>query len=133
MTISTTENTKNTNSTKTTEKHEQTFLSLRQIARILEQDYGLHIAFSTLLGYVHEGVIKPDYVLKGKFLFHRDRVPEIINILKNEFREKRLKQSSQNNTNKEDNKNSSSYDSSSRTKKAGSYLASILKHLKKAD
>jgi len=133
MTISTTENTKNTNSTKTTEKHEQTFLSLRQIARILEQDYGLHIAFSTLLGYVHEGVIKPDYVLKGKFLFHRDRVPEIVNILKNEFREKRLKQGSQNNTNKEDNKNSSSYDSSSRAKKSNSYLASILKHLKKAD
>jgi len=131
MTISTTENTKNTNSTKTTEKHEQTFLSLRQIARILEQDYGLHIAFSTLLGYVHEGIIKPDYVLKGKFLFHRDRVPEIINILKNEFRERRLKQNE--NQKNENNKNSSSYDSGSRTKKAGSYLASVLKYLKKAD
>jgi hypothetical protein len=48
---------------------------------------------------VHEGIITPDYVLKRRFLFHKDRVPEIIDTLKNKFREKRLKQ---NNKNEED-------------------------------
>ena len=109
------------------------YLSLSRITKILNEDYHLPISRTTLARYVYEGVIKPDYVLKGKFLFHKDRVPEIVNILKNDFREKRLNQSSQNNTNKEDNKNSSSYDSGLRTKKAGSYLASVLKYLKKAD
>ena len=127
MTISTP---RNSESSKTSLSE---YLSLSRITKILNEDYHLPISRTTLARYVYEGVITPDYVLKGKFLFHRDRVPEIVNILKNDFREKRLKQSSQNNTNKEDNKNSSSYDSSSRTKKAGSYLASVLKYLKKAD
>jgi len=127
MTISTP---RNSESSKTSLSE---YLSLSRITKILNEDYHLPISRTTLARYVYEGVITPDYVLKGKFLFHRDRVPEIVNILKNEFREKRLKQGSQNNTNKEDNKNSSSYDSSSRTKKAGSYLASVLKYLKKAD
>ena len=127
MTISTP---RNSESSKTSLSE---YLSLSRITKILNEDYHLPISRTTLARYVYEGVITPDYVLKGKFLFHKDRVPEIINILKNEFREKRLKQSSQNNTNKEDNKNSSSYDSSSRTKKANSYLASVLKYLKKAD
>jgi len=83
------------------------YLSLSRITKILNEDYHLPISRSTLTRYVHEGVIKPDYVLERRFLFHKDRVPEIVEILKNEFREKRLKQSSQNNTNKEDNKNSS--------------------------
>ena len=127
MTVSTS---RNSESSKTSLSE---YLSLSRITKILNEDYHLPISRSTLTRYVHEGVIKPDYVFKKRFLFHRDRVPEIVEILKNEFREKRLKQSSQNNTNKEDNKNSSSYDSGSRTKKAGSYLASVLKYLKKAD
>jgi hypothetical protein len=107
------------------------YLSLSRITKILNEDYHLPISRSTLTRYVHEGVIKPDYVLERRFLFRRDRVPEIVEILKNEFREKRLNQNE--NQKNENNKNSSSYDSSSRTKKANSYLASVLKYLKKAD
>jgi|YelNatPaOPRAMG01_1025707.scaffolds.fasta_scaffold84482_3 hypothetical protein len=82
------------------------YLSLTQLAKVLRHDYNFPITDSTLLRYVNEGVIVPDHVLKRKFLFHKDRIPEIINTLENKFREKRLKQNNQNNTNiKKEDKN----------------------------
>jgi hypothetical protein len=78
------------------------YLSLSHIVKILKQDYNFPISKTTLAKYVHEGVITPDYVLKKRFLFHKDRIPEIVNTLKNKFREERLKKNSQNNIKKED-------------------------------
>jgi hypothetical protein len=96
---------KNNNTNSSSKKQEKIFLSLNQIQKILEENYGIHLAYYTLLDYVYKNIITPDYVLRKKFLFHRDRVPEIADILKNKFREKRLKQNNKNNTNKKEDKN----------------------------
>ena len=71
------------------------YLSLSRITKILNEEYHLPISYHTLAKYMYKGVFTPDYVFERRFLFRKDRVPEIVNILKNEFREKRLKQSSQ--------------------------------------
>ena len=91
------QSTQNTRNTQFSE-----YLSLSYIAEILKQDYHFPITKKTLAKYVYEGVITPDYVLKRRFLFHKDRVPEIVDTLKNKFREKRLNQNNQNNIKKED-------------------------------
>jgi len=91
-----------TKSTQNTQFSE--YLSLSYIVKILNEDYHFPITKKTLAKYVHEGIITPDYVLKRRFLFHKDRVPEIVNTLKNKFREERLKKNSQNNIKKEDKK-----------------------------
>ena len=78
------------------------YLSLSHITKILNENYHLPLSRTTLAKYIYEGIITPDYVLKRKFLFHKDRVPEIVNTLKNKFREERLKKNSQNNIKKED-------------------------------
>jgi len=96
---------KNNNTNSSSKKQEKIFLSLNQIQKILEENYGIHLAYYTLLDYVYKNIITPDYVLRKKFLFHRDRVPEIADILKNKFREKRLKQNNKNNTNIKEDKN----------------------------
>jgi len=64
------------------------FCPITQLARVLQHNYNFPISYSTLRRYVHEGIITPDYVLKRRFLFHKDRVPEIVNTLKNKFHEK---------------------------------------------
>jgi hypothetical protein len=89
------------------EKKTSVFLSLNQLAKVLQHDYNFPITLQTLSRYVNEGVVTPDYVLKRKFLFRKDRVPEIVNTLENKFREKRLKQKNQSSTNtkKENNVN----------------------------
>jgi len=99
----TTQNTRSKQSTKSTQNTQfSEYLSLSYIAEILKQDYHFPITKKTLAKYVHEGIITPDYVLKRRFLFHKDRVPEIVDILKNKFREKRLNQNNQNAIKKED-------------------------------
>jgi hypothetical protein len=99
----TTQNTRSKQSTKSTQNTQfSEYLSLSYIAEILKQDYHFPITKKTLAKYVYEGVITPDYVLKRRFLFHKDRVPEIVDTLKNKFREKRLNQNNQNNIKKED-------------------------------
>jgi hypothetical protein len=99
----TTQNTRSKQSTKSTQNTQfSEYLSLSYIVKILNEDYHFPITKKTLAKYVHEGIITPDYVLKRRFLFHKDRVPEIVDILKNKFREKRLNQNNQNAIKKED-------------------------------
>jgi hypothetical protein len=64
------------------------YLSLSHIVKILNEEYRFPISYHTLAKYMYKGVFTPDYVLEKKFLFHKDRVPEIVNTLKNKFHEK---------------------------------------------
>jgi hypothetical protein len=95
---------KNNNTNSSNKKHEKVFLSLNQIQKILEENYGIHLAYYILLDYVHKNIITPDYVLEKKFLFHKDRVPEIVNALKNKFHKKLSQSIQKRSQNKSENK-----------------------------
>jgi len=80
------------------------YLSLSHIVKILNEEYHFPISYHTLAKYMCKGVFTPDYVLERRFLFHKDRVPEIENTLKNKFHEKLSQSIQKRSQNKSENK-----------------------------